>query len=129
MITASDGVEIIFLYSLCFSNQTKFTIYSIPAFLFSIQIFCMELNLLKLIDHQYKNNYFIFILKVYGTVFLFYIMTYIFNLDGWLFTVYSCSILFPQIIQNYIVGHKMKADLNKFFMFALPRYGLTVIYL
>ena len=87
----------------------------------------MELKVLKMIDPDYEENYFMFFMKVYGSVIIIYLMTYFFALDGWLLTAYSCSILFPQMIRNYIVGHKMKDDLNKFFLFSLPRYGLPVL--
>ena len=127
MATCSDGVLMIFLFSMCLSSQIKFAIYGFPSFLLCIQLLFMELKILQFIDHQYKDNYRLFYLKVLGTMFIFYVSTYFVSLDGWIFIIYSCSILFPQIYRNYVVGHKMKSDLHQFFMFSLPRYTLLVI--
>lgn len=129
MATCSDGVLMIFLFSMCLSSQIKFAIYGIPSFLLCIQLLFMELKILQFIDHQYKDNHRMFYVKVLGTMVVFYALTYFVSLDGWVFIIYSCSILFPQIYRNYVVGHKMKSDLQKFFMFSLPRYTLLVIFI
>ena len=58
MATCSDGVLIIFLVGMSLSSRIKFAIYGIPSFLLSIQLFFMELKILKFIDHGLVHYHF-----------------------------------------------------------------------
>jgi hypothetical protein len=70
------------------------------------------MRILKLIDKTYKTNPYLFHARCYGTILLFYAITFVVDLGGWLFVLYAGMVILPQVYRNYVVGHKMKASLN-----------------
>lgn len=64
--------------------------------------------------------YAIFILMVF--------LSYELNASPVFFVGASLLVMVPQIIRNYLVGHKLKKSMIFFMYYSLPRYWLIVLF-
>jgi hypothetical protein len=54
-------------------------------------------------------------------------LSYFSNFHSIYFVIISIVSMFPQIYNNYMVGHKLKNTMKQFLLYVLPRYALIVI--
>lgn len=124
--TIIDCMLLTVIISLCLKSWTRFSIYIFPATLGSMMIFAMEFRTLSLFQDDERPLR--FYANIYGSILLGCTFAYFLNMRGFVFFSSSVIVMFPQIIHNYIVGHRMKVELNMYLFFALPRFSLIVRY-
>lgn len=103
-------------------------VFGLPILALWLMIILIGLRILAALFHdQYNQNSLKFSLKIYAIFSIICLATYILNFHPVYFITISLLSMFPQIYNNYMVGHSLKTNMKHFFCYMLPRYTCLVI--
>lgn len=105
-------------------------VFSLPILTIWVIIGGFEVRILTLLFHkEFKENALKFSAKIFAILCVTCVVSYFSNFNSFFFIATTLVAISPQIYNNYMVGHKLKDNMQYFLYYILPRYTFIVHHL